>query len=50
MKAWIQRNNDFVLGELTGDKTHDPFSMIWEAVFDSEHIEGWYRFWLCSLN
>lgn len=46
MKAWIRRNNDFVLGELTGDETCDPIAIIWKAVFDSmtaEHIEGWYR-------
>ncbi len=46
MKAWIRRNNAFVLGELTGDETCDPFAILWEAVFDSmtpEHIEGWYR-------
>ena len=46
MKAWIQRNNDFVIGELTRDETCDPFAIIWKAVFDSmtpENIEGWYR-------
>ena len=46
MKAWIRRNNDYVLGELTGDDTCDPFGMLWEAVFDSmtpENIEGWYK-------
>jgi hypothetical protein len=49
MKAWIRRNNDLVLGELTGepgDETCDPFAVLWEAVFDSmipENIIGWYR-------
>jgi hypothetical protein len=46
MKAWIRKNNDFVLGELTGEETCDPFAILWEAVFDSmtpENITGWYR-------
>ena len=45
-KAWIRRNKDYVLAELTGDDTCDPYSMLWEAVFDSmqpESIAGWYR-------
>jgi transposase len=46
MKAWIRKNNDYVLGELTGDDTCDPFTILWKAVFDTmtpENIEGWYR-------
>ena len=46
MKAWIRKNNDYVLGELTGDDTCDPYGILWEAVFDSmtpENIVGWYR-------
>jgi len=46
MKAWIQKNNDYVLGELTGDDTCDPYGILWEAVFNSmtlENIVGWYK-------
>ena len=46
MKAWIQSNNQYVLGELTGEDTCDPYTMLWQAVFESmtpEKIIGWYR-------
>lgn len=46
MKAWIRGNRDFVLAELTGDPTCDPYAMLWEGVFESmtpEKIVGWYR-------
>ena len=46
MKAWIRRNRDYVLGELTGDETCEPFAMLWEAVFATmtpNSIVGWYR-------
>jgi hypothetical protein len=45
MKAWIQRNRDFVLGELLGQAACDPHAMLWEAVFTSmtpHNIIGWY--------
>ncbi|KAJ3805348.1 hypothetical protein F5876DRAFT_13380, partial [Lentinula aff. lateritia] len=46
LKAWIRRNRDYVLGELTGDVLCDPISMLWEGVFVTmvpESIIGWYR-------
>jgi len=46
MKAWIHGNRDFVLAELTRDPTYDPYTMLWEGVFESmtpEKIVGWYR-------
>jgi len=46
MKAWIRGNNEFVLGELTGEDTCDPYRTLWEAVFTSmtpQKITGWYR-------
>ena len=46
MKAWIQKNNDYVLSELAGEDRCDPYKMLWEAVFKSmtsENIEGWYK-------
>jgi hypothetical protein len=46
MKAWIRRNKDYVRGELSGDPTCDPYTMLWEAVFTAmtpENIAGWYR-------
>lgn len=46
MKAWIRKNNDFVLGEFRGEETCNPFAVLWEAVYNSmtpENIVGWYR-------
>ena len=46
MKAWICGNRDFVLAELTGDPTCDPYTMLWEGVFElmtPEKILRWYR-------
>jgi hypothetical protein len=46
MKAWIRRNKDYVLGELLGEDTCDPYKMLWEAVFGTmtlKSINGWYR-------
>lgn len=46
MKAWIRSNNQYVLAELTGEDTCDPYTMLWQAVFESmtpEKIIGWYR-------
>jgi hypothetical protein len=46
MKAWLRRNRDFVLGELTGHADCDPHRLLWSAVFESmtpENIRGWYR-------
>jgi len=33
MKAWIHGNKDFVLAELTGDSTCDPYAILWKGVF-----------------
>ena len=46
MKAWIRSNRDYVLGELSGDPSCDPFEMLWSAVFESmtpDKIVGWYK-------
>lgn len=47
MKAWLWRYKDVLLSEmLDDDKTCDPISLLWEAVFavmTPENIEGWYR-------
>lgn len=46
MKAWIRGNRDYVLGELNGDPTCDPYEMLWSAVFKSmtpDNIVGWYK-------
>jgi hypothetical protein len=46
MKAWIRRNRDYVLGELMGDESCEPFAMLWEAVFATmtpDAIAGWYH-------
>ncbi|TFK59245.1 hypothetical protein BDN72DRAFT_743395, partial [Pluteus cervinus] len=46
MKAWIRKNRDFVLGEMTGEETCDPYELLFEAVFSvmtPEKIAGWYR-------
>jgi hypothetical protein len=46
MKAWLRRNQDFVLGELLGEDTCDPYSLIWDAVFTTmtpNSIFGWYK-------
>jgi hypothetical protein len=46
MKAWIRRNKDYILGELLGEDTCDPYKMLWEAVFGTmtlKSINGWYR-------
>jgi len=45
-KAWIRKNRDYVLGELSGQPTCDPHTMLWQAVFESmtpDNIRGWYR-------
>ncbi|KAH9042402.1 hypothetical protein EDB84DRAFT_1266738 [Lactarius hengduanensis] len=47
MKAWIRRNKEFILGEMSGDLTCDPYAMLWKAVFTTmtpENIAGWYRY------
>jgi DDE superfamily endonuclease len=33
IKSWIQKHRDCVLGELTGAQHHDPYKMLWDAVF-----------------
>ncbi|KDQ06621.1 hypothetical protein BOTBODRAFT_121246 [Botryobasidium botryosum FD-172 SS1] len=46
LKAWIRANNDFVRGELTGELTCDPYTMLWEAVFTAatpEKARGWFK-------
>jgi hypothetical protein len=46
LKAWVRRNRDFVLGELSGDQTCEPYEMLWKGVFETmtpEKIRGWYR-------
>ncbi len=46
LKAWIRRNRDYIIGELTGDPTCDPIAMLWEGVFtvmSPESVEGWFR-------
>ncbi|KAE9389159.1 hypothetical protein BT96DRAFT_835293 [Gymnopus androsaceus JB14] len=46
LKAWIRRNRDYVLGELSRDPTCNPIAMLWEGVlttFDPEFIRGWYH-------
>lgn len=45
LKAWIRRNRDYARGELTGELTCDPYSLLWEAVFASvteEKVRGWF--------
>ena len=46
MKAWIRRNREYVLAEMTGDEGCDAFQILWQAVFETmtpEAIAGWYR-------
>ncbi|KAJ2913748.1 hypothetical protein MD484_g6667, partial [Candolleomyces efflorescens] len=46
IKAWIRANRDYVRGELAGEITCDPFSMIWSAVFESvtlDKVQGWFH-------
>lgn len=49
MKAWTCKNNEYILGELTGDDTCDPYTILRQAVFDSvtqensENIVEWYK-------
>lgn len=46
MKTWVRTNRDFIRGEITGDLTCDPYSILWEAVFTSmtpERAVGWFR-------
>lgn len=46
MKAWIRRNNSYVLGEMTGENICDPYKILWDAVHEAmtpEKIVGWYR-------
>ena len=46
MKAWICGNRDYVLGELSGELTCDPYEMLWSAVFElmtPDRIVGWYK-------
>lgn len=45
MKAWLRNNRDFVRGELAGEDSCDPISMLWDAVFSAltpESAHGWY--------
>jgi hypothetical protein len=46
LKAWIRGNRDYVLAELMGDPTCDPYAMLWEGIFKAmtpDKIIGWYR-------
>ncbi|KAJ2911978.1 hypothetical protein MD484_g8431, partial [Candolleomyces efflorescens] len=46
IKAWIRANRDYVRGELSGEITCDPYTMLWEAVFDTvtpEKARGWFH-------
>ena len=43
MKAWLRRNRNYALLELTGDG--DTFAVLWEAVYGAmtrENIAGWF--------
>ena len=46
VKSWMRSDRDFVHSELTGESSHDAYSMIWRAVSESvtaEKVAGWYR-------
>lgn len=45
IKAWIRRNHDYVLGEMTGEANCDPYRVLGQGVFSvtAEKAEGWYR-------
>jgi hypothetical protein len=48
MKAWIRRNGDYVLGELTGEETCEHFALPWEVVFatvTTNSITGIVDYW-----
>ncbi|KIK55722.1 hypothetical protein GYMLUDRAFT_175298 [Collybiopsis luxurians FD-317 M1] len=45
MKAWIQSNGDYPLGEMLNNNMCDLISLLWEAVFTAmspQSIEGWF--------
>ena len=45
IKAWLQSNSDYVLGE-TEDPGCDLYALIWEAVYGAvtaEKAYGWYK-------
>ncbi|KAE9383191.1 hypothetical protein BT96DRAFT_844418 [Gymnopus androsaceus JB14] len=35
MKAWIQWNRDYLLGELMGKDMCHPIALLWEAVYST---------------
>lgn len=46
MKAWIRANRDYILGEMTGELTCNPFALLTRAVFATmtpENIRGWFK-------
>ncbi|KZV59346.1 hypothetical protein PENSPDRAFT_549398, partial [Peniophora sp. CONT] len=46
MKAWLRRNQDYPRGELTGEPTADPYTLLKRAIFKSmtpEKIAGWFQ-------
>ncbi|KAG8926769.1 hypothetical protein FRC01_008402 [Tulasnella sp. 417] len=45
IKAWIRWNHDYVLSEMTGEATCDPYHVLGQGVFSvtAEKAEGWYR-------
>ena len=45
MKAWLRRNRDYTLMELSGDVDINPFKLLWDAVFETvtvDNIAGWF--------
>lgn len=45
LKAWIQRNRDYVNAKLTGEVDCDPYKMLWCAVFKAvnpDKAQGWF--------
>lgn len=45
LKAWIRQNRDYVMSELSSDRTCDPYQMLWESVFMAmtpEKARGWF--------
>jgi len=52
MKANLRANRDYIVGELSGEPTCDPYEMLWLAVFESmtpDNIVGWYKYCGCVV-
>ncbi|KIK90834.1 hypothetical protein PAXRUDRAFT_151050 [Paxillus rubicundulus Ve08.2h10] len=46
IKAWIWGNQNYAQGELSGEETANPYTMIWESVFMTvtcNKVAGWYH-------